>query len=122
MGKVQVIPNAKIEPAFAVVPWNDYVRLLGTDPEDLALVAAAEDARKDDRFSAEVTKRLVRGENVLKVLREWRGMTQEELGARAGLAKQYISQIETGRRNIGPKTAPALARALDVRAESLLDL
>jgi DNA-binding XRE family transcriptional regulator len=122
VGKVQVIRNAKNEPAFAVVPWNDYVRLAGGEPEDLALLAMAEDARKDDRFPAEVAKRLIHGENVLKVLREWRGMTQEELGRGAGLAKQYISQIETGRRNIGTKTAPTLARALHVRAESLLDI
>jgi len=58
---VQVIRNAKNEPAFAVVP-----HLLDTDPEDLALLAAVGDARKDDRFPAEVTKRLVQRRECLE--------------------------------------------------------
>src|SRR5204862_8261907 len=91
MGKVQVIRNAKNEPAFAVVP-----HLLDTDPEDLALLAAVGDARKDDRFPAEVTKRLVRGENVLKVLREWRGMAQRR--ARGGCrARQAVHLADRDR-------------------------
>lgn len=123
MAKIQMIKSDAGRPAYAVLPWADYVRLAiaaGADPEDLALIAMAEAARDEDTFPADVAKRLAAGENVLKTLREWRGLTQEELGAKADMSKQYISQIETGRREIGMKVAKKLAPALGIGVESLV--
>jgi len=80
---------------------------LDTDPEDLALPQRW-GCGKMTGFPAEVTKRLGSRENVLKVFARMARDDAKELGAGAGLAKQYISQIEKD----GTKTAPALARAL----------
>ncbi len=112
--KVQVIKNEKGEAAYAVVPWDEYERLRGAASEDAQLIRFGNAARNDESFPAEVAKRLVGGEPALKVIREWRGLTQIALGEKSGVAMQYISQIERGSRNAGKKVAAKLAKALDV--------
>ena len=121
MDKVQIIRDAKGEAAFAVVPWNEYERLRAGDSEDAQLVKLGNAARGEESFPASVAKRLVAGETPLKVIREWRGLSQNELGKKSGVAAQYISQMERGARNMGRKAAAKLARALRVSAEALLD-
>lgn len=119
MGKVQIIRDAKQRPEYAVIPWKDYVEFAGKDAADIAAAEAA--LATPDRFPAAVVDRILDGENALKVFREWRGMTQQDLAERSHRSKQYISQLETGHRPIGRKTANALAPALKVSVEALLD-
>jgi|RhiMethySRZTD1v2_1073278.scaffolds.fasta_scaffold1786845_2 DNA-binding XRE family transcriptional regulator len=119
---VQIIKDAKGSPAFAVVPWAEYRRLasaIAEDAEDAALLERG--LAGPDRFPVEVVERITSGENVLKVFREWRGLTQAELAKRTGRATMYISQLETGNRPIGSKTARVLAPALDISPEALID-
>ena len=122
----QFIRDRKGKPAYAVVPWPEYRQLAkaaGYDPEDAGLIALADAQRVGTRLPASVVDRIVAGESAIKVLREWRGLTQDQLAKRTGLASQYISQIETGRRRAGGrKSIAALALALNIGAESLLDL
>ena len=121
MDKVQIIKNEKGEAAYAVMPWDEYERLRSATDEDARLVSLGNAARNDEAFPADVAQRLVSGEPALKVMREWRGLTQNALGRKSGVAMQYISQIERGSRNIGKKVAARLAKARDVSAEVLLD-
>src|SRR6478672_642375 len=46
----------------------------------------------------QVVDRLGRGENPLRVLREWREVTQVNLAAKTNLSQGHISDIESGRR------------------------
>jgi DNA-binding XRE family transcriptional regulator len=121
MDKVQIIRNAKGEAAYAVVPWDEYERLRDAGEEDAQLIRLGNAARHDETFPAEVAKRLVAGEPALKVIREWRGMTQNAVSRKSGVATQYISQIERGARNMGKKVAAKLAKALSVSPDVLLD-
>ena len=122
MTKVQIIRDAKGSPAYAVVPWKEYVRIAREDAVDAEDIAISEAALADpERFPSDVVRRIASGENVLKVIREWRGLTQAELAKRTGRAKQYISQLETGSRSIGRKTARVLAPALNVSPDVLFD-
>lgn len=123
MTKVQIIKDAKGNPAYAVVPWTEYRRMASTVAEDAEDAAILERAlvESDERFPIEVAERIAAGENVLKVIRQWRGLTQAELAKRTGRAKQYISQLETGTRSIGRKTARNLAPALNVSPDLLYD-
>ncbi len=95
--------------------------------EELALFSAQRVADRIDRgeellIPAEVTRRVfVDDVHPLKAFREWRGLTQQQLADKAGTAKNYISQIETGRRQPGGKLLHKLARALEVPADLLLD-
>ena len=121
MKKIQVIRDEHDEPAFAVVPWAEYQALTASRGEDAALIARALAARGDEAFPADVAKRLAKGDAALKVFREWRKLSQGELGSDADVAPNYISQIERGERGMGKATARKLAPVLRVSMEALLD-
>jgi transcriptional regulator with XRE-family HTH domain len=55
-------------------------------------------------------------------LRTSTGLSQEELAARAGLHRTYISSIERGQRNVSVENIFALAQALGCEAQDLLDV
>lgn len=63
-------------------------------------------------------RRLV-GQNVRK-LRLERGMTQEQFAQVSGLTQQYISGLESGKRNPTVVTLYELAQALSVEPTDLL--
>lgn len=56
----------------------------------------------------------------LKRLRAASGMSQEELAARAGLHRTYVSSVERGNRNISLENIFALAGALKCDPRELL--
>ena len=60
------------------------------------------------------------GERVKKVRLE-QGISQEDLAERAELHRNYVSQIECGRRNLSLLNILKLARALKVSASSLIE-
>ncbi len=123
---IQVIRDEKGRPAYAVVPWPSFralAKAAGEDAEDAALIALADKHRNDTMLPATVVDRVLGGVSPLKALREWRGLTQDQLAKRAGLSSQYISQVETGhRRGGGRKGIAALAHALNIGADELLEL
>lgn len=49
------------------------------------------------------------------------GLSQEELAARAGLHRTYVSSVERGERNLSLANIHRLADALGVPPSSLLD-
>jgi transcriptional regulator with XRE-family HTH domain len=53
------------------------------------------------------------GRNFARIRRE-KGLTQEEVAARSGLSQQYISGLESGRRNPTLISIYELAQALGV--------
>lgn len=56
-------------------------------------------------------------------LRHWRvarGLSQEELSARAELSQTFLSQIENGSRNVSLDKIEKLAEALDIDVAELL--
>ena len=121
--KYQVIRDGKGVPAFAVVPWTDFQRLLDRDDETATLIAAGNAARHDVAFPADVAARLIAGETPLKAIREWRGLTQDALAEMTGVSAQYISQLERrdGGRNVGRKVGVKLAAALKISVEALME-
>ena len=59
------------------------------------------------------------GRNVARIRRE-QGLTQEQLSERAGFSQQYISGLESGRRNPTIVTVYEMAQALGVDHIALL--
>ncbi len=56
----------------------------------------------------------------MRKLRERKGWSQEELGFRSGLHRNYVGGIERGERNVGIENLGNLAHALGVRPRDLL--
>jgi transcriptional regulator with XRE-family HTH domain len=55
----------------------------------------------------------------IRELRRERGLTQEELGARAKVSKVYVSRVEKGNTDIGLDIMKRIAEALDVSPATL---
>lgn len=116
--------NGKAE--FAVVPIDDY-NLLLEKAEELDDVTAFDKAMhelvvgQDELVPAEVARRLVSGkESPLKVWREFRGMTQEQLAAQAGISQGQVALIEGGKREGTVSVLKGLASALNVDLDDLV--
>ena len=111
-----------LRPAFAVIEWSDFQRLAEGNAdarlsdEELYDRAMAEGA---ESCPIEVADRLVAGESPVRVYRNHRGLTQNELSAAVGIHKMYLSQIETGRRVGSTKTLAALASVLNETIDDL---
>ncbi len=120
--KVQIIKDeATGEPAFAVLPWADYERLAaGVPPSAEALFDAATAAGLGlDPLPDEFAGRIFDGENPVKVLREWRGLTQTALAAEAKISRNYLSEIEGGK-SAGMETMARIAQCLGVLLDNLI--
>ncbi len=55
----------------------------------------------------------------IQIIREKRGLTQEELGDRAGLNAKYVSSIERGQKNATIKTLVKIANGLGIELYEL---
>ncbi|WP_305043155.1 helix-turn-helix domain-containing protein [Geoalkalibacter sp.] len=123
--KAQIIEkNGK--PEYAVIPYEEYLRMLDAmaDKTDAQVIAEFHNGYTSGRevmIPAEIVRRELDGELPIKLWREHRGLTQQELADRAGISKPYLSQIETGRRQGTVDTLSAIARALDVSLDLLTD-
>ena len=121
---VQIITNDE-KPAFAVLPYDEYEALIERMEllEDLQACKDFDErlARgEEELIPHDVVVRLIDGANPVKVWREHRGLTQNELGTELGLSGAYISQIESGKRDGTVKVYAALAKALDVDIDDLV--
>jgi DNA-binding XRE family transcriptional regulator len=120
---VQVIEkNGK--PEWAIIPYEDYQRLL-EEAEMLQDIQAYDEAKLsvaqgEELIPSEVTFAILDGESPIRVWREYRGMTQQQVAEKAGISKPYLSQLESGRRRGTTEALSAVARALGVSLEDLV--
>ena len=125
MANPQVIVDAAGRPAFAVIPWQDYQRLTsGHVPDDDLSDEALFDravAENEESYPISVVDRIVAGESPIRVFREHRRMTQKEVAEAAGIGTLYLSQIERKTRTGSVVTLTAIAKALRVDLDDLID-
>lgn len=67
-----------------------------------------------------IVDRLAAGENSVRVLREWRDITQMYLSFKTNLSQGHISDIENGRRVGTVATLRLIANVLDVPLDLLV--
>jgi len=112
---------------LVVLPKADYERLVAaarekleddSDAREAARVLARLESGTEQTVPFEIVKRL-RTENRIKVLREYRQMTQRELAETAGMNPLYLSQIECGRATGGIKSLSRVAEALGVSLDMI---
>lgn len=110
-------------PEWAVLPYEDYCRLLAALEERLDAAALDEAARRlasgeVEALPADMVERLL-DEHPCKVWREFRGLTLEALAQAGGVTKSYVSMIEAGRRQPSRAVRERLAGALGIDASEL---
>jgi hypothetical protein len=112
----------------AILPRKDYEALVARAEEaDEVLGSSRLVARARKEISAgiplipkEVVDRFAKGENALRVLREWRGRTKLYIAHKTNLGQGYISDLESGRRKGTIAALKKIADALKVPLDLIL--
>jgi DNA-binding XRE family transcriptional regulator/PHD/YefM family antitoxin component YafN of YafNO toxin-antitoxin module len=120
--QIIVAPNGD---RLIVMPEAEYERL--RDAAEMADDIAAYDrvkrrlaAGEEELVPSEMVDRILSGENLVRVWREYRGLTVAALAEKAGITQPYLSQIETGKREGTLATMKKLAAALKVDLDDLV--
>ena len=114
------------QPEWAVLPYEEYQRLV-TEAEMLQDIRDYDEVKlalvngEEELIPSEVTYALLDGENPIRVWREYRGLTQQQVAAEAGISKPYLSQLESGQRKGAAEVLAAVAKALNVLLDDLVN-
>ena len=120
---VQVIEKDG-KPEWAVIPYEEYERLV-EEAEMLQDVRAYDEAKKaiavgEELIPSEVTYAILDGINPVRVWREHRGLTQQQLAKAVGISVPYLSQIESGKRRGSAEVLAAIARELGLSLDDIV--
>jgi DNA-binding XRE family transcriptional regulator len=107
---------------IAILPRKEYEALAAKAAEadeDIGSARLVARARKEIAAGAplipkKIVDRIANGENPLRVLREWRDMTQLELSSKADIGQGYMSDLESGRRKRTTTALKKIATAMNV--------
>jgi DNA-binding XRE family transcriptional regulator len=105
---------------FVLVPKAAYERMRAAleDRDDVRAYDAAKAARRE-MVPATIVDRLLAGENAIRVWREHRELSQQQLADAGGISKPYLSQLENGVRTGKIGVLRKLAAALRLDLEDL---
>jgi hypothetical protein len=112
----------------AILPRKDYEALAAKAAEadeDIGTARLVARARKEIAAGAPlipkaVVDRIAKGENALRVLREWRDVPQAYLSSKADIGQGYLSDLENGRRKGTAVVWKRIANVLDVPLDLLV--
>ena len=121
--KFKTTPDGEV----AIVPRAEYERLKAFEQEAeedagtarLVVRAKREIADGAPVLPMSVVDRLGRSENPIRVLRQFRELTQAELGAGVGITQNYLSDLEAGKRKGPLELHQKIARFLGVPLDLL---
>ena len=112
-------------PEWAIIPYKDYLRLVEEAEMlndvldyDMAIEAVKQG---EELVPGEVAYAILDGESPIRVWREYRGYTQQQLSEAAGISKPYLSQIETGKRTGTTEVLSGIAKALDLTIDDIVE-
>jgi hypothetical protein len=113
---------------IAILPRKEYEALAAKAAEadeDMGTARLVARARKEiasgvPLIPKKIADRIAEGENVLRVLREWRDVTQLYLSFKTGIGQGYISDLESGRRKGTTVALKKIAEALNVPLDLLV--
>jgi DNA-binding XRE family transcriptional regulator len=112
----------------AILPRKDYEALIAKAAEadeDAGTARVVARARNEiagggPLLPKAVVDRMANGENPVRVLREWRDVTQLYLSFKTNLSQGHISDIENGRRKGTATTLRLIANVLKVPLDLLV--
>ena len=103
----QIINDESGNPAFAVIPYADYLELVEPDYDDNVTIPH------------EVISANIDGDSMIKAWREHLGLTQAELAKRAGISQPALAKVEKPDATPRRKTLKKLADALGIELAQL---
>jgi len=120
---VQVIERDG-KPEWAVIPYEVYRRLV-EEAEMLQDIRSYDEARKaiaegEELIPGEVTYAILDGANPIRVWREYRGLTQQQLAKVSGISVPYLSQIESGKRKGRAEVLATIAKELGLSLDDVV--
>ena len=89
--------------------------------DDTLFTQALERNKDHEGIPHELLLKLVSGENPIRVWRQYRGKTMQELAKQIGVTQSYLSQLESSKRQASQKVLKLLAINLNVDIEELLE-
>jgi DNA-binding XRE family transcriptional regulator len=113
------------KPEWAIIPYETYIRLVEEaemleDIRNYDAVKAAIERGEEEVIPSEVVYAILDGESPIKVWREYRGFSQQELASAVGISAPYLSQIEAGKRTGSTEVLMAIAEALGVSLDDVV--
>lgn len=111
-------PNGE---SLVILPLADYERLV--DQADIAKanrIMRDIEAGDEEVVPADIVRRLIAGENKVKVWRTHRGLSGRDLAAAAGVSAPFISEIESGKKDGSVSVMKKIAEALKVDLDDLV--
>ena len=89
--------------------------------EDLAHIRKVEgETKAADYLPANLVRQAIKGDHPIRIWREHRGLSMNELARRSGVNAAYLSEIENDKKPGSMSAFVAVARALDVRVDDLV--
>jgi DNA-binding XRE family transcriptional regulator len=113
------------KPEWAILPYADYLALVEDaeeqeDIRDYDELTAGIKAGTVELFPDSVVVDMINGKNPIKLWREFRTLTQQQLAEKVGISVPFLSQLESGKRTCSMKVMVALSSALSVDIELLI--
>ncbi|EJM99211.1 helix-turn-helix transcriptional regulator [Phyllobacterium sp. YR531] len=110
---------------MVILPRAEYDKLI--QASEMAQDVAAFDRFKaklasgeEELIPAEFAYRILDGENPLRVWRQYRKLSAQNLAAKAGISAAYLSEIETGKKDGSLSVMKQLAEILKVSLDDII--
>jgi DNA-binding XRE family transcriptional regulator len=90
------------------------------DIQDYDAARAAVERGEEELIPSEVVYAIADGESPIKVWREYRNLTQQQLAEAVGISTPYLSQIETNKRTGTTEVLTMIAKVLKVSPDEIM--
>ncbi len=121
--EVQLIEKGG-KPEWAIIPYKEYQELIqvyDSFDDEFLFTQGIEKSKGHEAVPHDVVLRLVSGENPIRVWRQYRGKTIDEVAKQIGITQSYLSQLELSKRKASQRVLKLLAANLGVNIEELMD-
>jgi DNA-binding XRE family transcriptional regulator len=113
------------KPEWAVIPYQDYLQLVEQaemlqDIRDYDTLKEALEQGNEELVPSQIVYAILDGDHPIRVWREYRGLSQQELAERVGISVPYMSQLENGQRKGSLEVLTAIAKALRLSLDDVV--
>ena len=108
---------------FVLLPLLEFEHLQD-NTEMLEDILAYQEAEKKnaghESFPASVVHPIIYGENPIMIYRKYRKMTQVQLAEKVGIARAYLAQLETGKKQGSVEVLKKIASTLNLDLDDIV--